>query len=340
MEMFRRVRVIAPETVVIEEVEKREPEGAEVRVAVKSTAVCGSDIHIYRGLHPYCKLPTTIGHELSGVIDAVGPNAEGASVVDRVCVEPLMTCGKCWYCVRGRYDYCENLRLRYRSGYSGYADYYYSDARWIHKLPDNVSFDEGALMEPLAGTVHAAIKTGIQLADSVCVVGDGAIGLMLAQLAVASGATRVFVLGLLSQNLEMAKRFGCVPMPSCQESIDEILRLTQNRGVDVAFEAVGLPSTFEQTLKVVKRGGKAVIFGIFERDFSAWPLAAAMTREIEIIGSSNNCWDFQRAIDLVSSGRINVKDLITHTFSLSNVSTALSLKLSPDQQAIKIILKP
>lgn len=340
MEMFRRAKIIAPETIVLEEIKKREPAVGEVRIAVKASAVCGSDMHIFSGRHPYVKLPTTIGHELAGVVEAVGPGVENLKLGDRVCVEPLITCGKCWYCQHGRYDYCENLRLKYRSDNSGYADFYYAEERWCHKLPENVSFEEGALMEPLACTVHAAMKANIQLCDSVSVMGDGPIALMLAQLAVASGATHVYVLGLLERNLELARSFGCIPMKSCQESVEEILRQTHGRGVDVAFEAVGAPVTFNQTIQVVKKGGKAIIFGIFEQDFNARPLVDAMVREVEVIGTSSYCWDFQRGLDLVSTGKIDVKSLISHTLPLADVQKAMTLKRDPSQQPLKIILKP
>lgn len=340
METFRRAKIIAPETIELEEIEKRAPQGDEVRIAVKASAVCGSDMHIFSGRHPYVKLPTTIGHELSGVVEVVGPDVQTLKTGDRVCVEPLITCGKCWYCLHGRYDYCEELRLKYRSDHSGYADVYYAQERWCHRLPENVSFAEGALMEPLACTVHAAMKANIQLCDSVAVMGDGPIALMLAQLAAAAGATRVYVLGLMERNLELARSFGCIPMMSCQESIDEILRQTNGRGVDVAFEAVGAPSTFNQTINVVRRGGKAIIFGIFEQDFNARPLVDAMVREVEVIGTSSYCWDFQRSLELVSAGKVDVKSLITHTLPLAEVQEAMMLKRDPAQQPLKIILQP
>ena len=340
MEMFRRAEITAAETIELKQVEKRAPEPGEVLIKIKVSAVCGSDMHIYSGRHPYVKLPTTIGHELSGVVEAAGAEVKGVKPGDRVCVEPLITCGTCHYCRRGRYDYCENLRLKYRSGNSAYADYYYADEQWVHKLPDNVSFDEGALMEPLACTVHAAIKAGIRLCDSVCVMGDGPIALMLARLSVVSGATRVYVLGLLERNLELAKQFGAIPMKSCMESIEEIRRQTGGRGVDVAFEAVGAPATFNQTISVVKRGGKAVIFGIFEQDFNARPLVDAMVREVEVIGTSSYCWDFQRGLELVASGRVDVKPLITHRFKLEDVKAAMDVKRDPSQQPLKIILEP
>lgn len=340
METFMYAKITKAKTIVLEQAQKRAPEAHELLIRVKASAVCGSDMHIYSGMHPYVQLPTTIGHELSGIVEAIGPEVTCFTPGDRVCVEPLMTCGECYYCKRGHYDYCQNLKLKYRSGFSAYAEYYYADERWVHHLPDSMSFDEGALMEPFACSVHAAMKADIKLCDSVAVVGDGPIALMLAQLAIASGAIKVYVLGLLERNLKLAEAFGAIPMKSTAASVEEIKKLTEGRGVDIAFEAVGRPVTFLQTIDLVKRGGKAVIFGIFEQDFNARPLIDAMVREVEVIGTSSYCWDFQRGIDLVSSGRVNLKPLITHHFKLTDVKRAMDLKSDAADQPIKIILEP
>jgi len=171
-------------------------------------------------------------------------------------------------------------------------------------------------------------------------MGDGPIALMIAQLARVNGATRVYVLGLQERNLELARRFGCIPMRSCQDSIDEIVRQTDGRGVDAAFEAVGAPATYNQAIQVVRKGGKAIIFGIFEKDFNARQTLDAMVREVEIIGTSSYCWDFQRGLELVSTGRVDVKSLVSHTFALADVQQAMTIKRNPKEQPLKIILKP
>lgn len=340
METFRSAEVTFSRNIILTTKEKRKPDSHEVLIKVKASAICGSDLHIYYGKHPYTKLPTTIGHEISGTVEAIGDSVTNISVGDRVVVEPLITCGTCYYCKRGRYDYCEHLRLKYRSGFSGYADYYYCEDRWIHKLPSSISFEEGALLEPFACTVHATMKANIQLCDSVCILGDGPIALMLTQLAVISGATKVFVLGLVKENLELAARFGAIPMRSDESSIPEIMKLTEQRGVDVVFEAVGVPETFNLSMKIVKRGGKAIIFGIFEDEFTSKALVDAMVREVNIIGTSSYCWDFQRGIELILSKKVNLKPLITHRFTLANVKNALEFKRTSKEPSLKIILEP
>lgn len=339
-ETFQRAIIVEPGKIVLEAVEKRAPAGKEVRIRVHSSAVCGSDLHIYGGRHPYVKLPTTIGHELAGVVEQVGDGVEKVKVGDRVCVEPLIACGTCYYCQRGRYDYCEHLKLKYRTGSSGYGAFYYAEERWIHKLPENVSFDEGALMEPFACAVHAVMKAKVQLCDTVCVMGDGPIGLMLAQLSRAAGGMRVFVLGLSERNLKIAEGFGCIPLKSGPEGVKEVLRQTDGRGADVSFEAVGVPATFLQTLEVTRRGGRAVIFGIFEEELRTRALMDAMVKEIEVVGTSSYCWDFERGLELLETGKVDLKPLITHHFPLSQVKEALEIKKDRGESPLKVILHP
>lgn len=340
MEYFTRGMITEPGKIGFEKIEKRDPKEKEVLIKVYSSSVCGSDMHIYRGKHPYTKLPTSIGHEIAGVVEKVGDGVTTVKVGDRVTVEPLITCGECYYCRHGRYDYCENLRLKYRSDCSGYAEYYYADEKWIHHLPDNLSFDEGSLMEPFACTVHAVMKAKIQLCERVCVFGDGPIALLLARLSVVSGATKVFVVGLQEKNLKIAEQYGCIPVLSNSEAVGKILDATDGRGVDVAFEAVGIPVTFNMAMAVTKKGGRAIIFGIFEDEFSTKALVDAMVKEVEVIGTSSYCWDFQRAIELASSGKVDLKPLITHHYPLSQVNEAMQSKNRSGDTPLKIILNP
>ncbi|MCI8296294.1 MAG: alcohol dehydrogenase catalytic domain-containing protein [Lachnospiraceae bacterium] len=339
-ETFQRAVITEPGKIVLEEVEKRAPGLKEVRIRVHASAVCGSDLHIYSGRHPYVKLPTTIGHELAGVVEQVGDGVEKVKVGDRVCVEPLIACGTCYYCQRGRYDYCEHLKLKYRTGSSGYGEFYYAEERWVHKLPEDVSFEEGALMEPFACAVHAVMKAKVRLGDTVCVMGDGPIALMLAQLSRAAGGTHVFVLGLSEKNLAVAEDFGCIPLRSGPDGVKEVLEQTEGRGVDVSFEAVGVPATFLQTLEVTRRGGRAVIFGIFEEELRTRALMDAMVKEIQVVGTSSYCWDFERGLELLETGRIDLKPLITHHFPLSQVKEALEIKKDRDASPLKVILHP
>lgn len=339
-ETFRSAEIISPGVISLRRVEKRKPKDYEVLIRIKSSAVCGSDVHIFTGKHPYTKLPSAIGHEISGLVEEIGKEVKTVKVGNRVCVEPLITCNNCYYCKRGRYNYCEKLKLKYRSGYSGYAEYYYAEERWIHHLPNNISFDEGALIEPLAVAVHAVSRAGINLCDSICIVGDGPVALMIMQVAYTAGAGDIFLLGIQDKNLKIAEKFGAISLKNNEKAVQEVLKRTCNRGVNVSFEVVGLTETFDQALSVVCKGGRSVITGIFEEKLCSQQLRDSMVREVNVIGTSSYCWDFEKAILLASYGRIDLKSLITHKFKLEDVEKAMSLKIERKEQPIKIILKP
>lgn len=340
MSTFTRAKIYEAGRVELEQVEKRDPRDNEVLIKIDSAAVCGGDLHMFRGRHPYVKFPCTIGHEVAGVVEAVGRNVTRVKIGDRVTSEPFMTCGECYWCKRGRYDYCENLKLKYKNGYSGFGQYYYSEEKFTHILSDCIPLEVGSMMEPFACSVHAVRKGMINLGDTVCVIGDGPIALMMGRNSVISGASRVFLAGHHERNLKIAEDYGCIPVISNDKTMDYILENTNGIGVDVVFEAVGVPETFNLAMKIPRRGGKAIIFGLFEDDFSAKSLVDAMTREIEVIGSNSYCWDFQRGIQLVESGKVDLKPLITDYYPLSKLNEALAAKNTSAGRPIKIIIKP
>ena len=138
----------------------------------------------------------------------------------------------------------------------------------------------------------------------------------------------------------MAEDFGCIPLRSGPDGVKEVLEQTEGRGVDVSFEAVGVPATFLQTLEVTRRGGRAVIFGIFEEELRTRALMDAMVKEIQVVGTSSYCWDFERGLELLETGRIDLKPLITHHFPLSQVKEALEIKKDRDASPLKVILHP
>ena len=162
----------------------------EVLVKVKASAICGSDLHIARGLHPSAPLPVTIGHEFSGDIVAVGSQVTAARVGERVTVEPSIVCGKCDACRHGEYSYCEHISFTYRNGDGAMADYVVVKEPYVYELPDYLSYETGALVEPLAVATHAVRRAGITLGETVLIIGAGAIGMMVAAMCRRAGAQR------------------------------------------------------------------------------------------------------------------------------------------------------
>jgi len=338
----RMAVVTRPEVVEFRSVKIPSMKDDQVLIKVKASAICGSDLHIYRGRHPSAPLPCTFGHELCGEVVEVGEKVHMVKVGDRVCVEPLITCGHCYYCLRGQYNYCVNLKLKYRSGEGAFSDYYIASERWVHILKENISYEEGCLMEPLAVAVHAGRKALISPGDSAAIFGDGAIGLMLLQIVRSWGVYPAILVGIIDKNLELAATLGASRTINARklDPVKEILASTEGLGVDASFEAVGLNTTFNQCVSSLKNGGRAVIAGVFEEPLVPEDLRFELAKEKQIIGTSSYRWDFESAIDLVHKGIVHLKPLITHTFPLSELKTALEKKSNAQSGAIKIVMYP
>ena len=159
---------IVTEPGIIEFQERALPElgTKDVLIKVKAASICGSDLHVYKGKHPSAPLPVAVGHEVSGEVVRIGGNVSGVALSDRVAVEPVIACGKCHFCLRGKYHLCTKISFQYRQGQGGFAPYFVVNERWLHKLPEDISYEEGALIEPLAVAIHAVTKGCISIGQT------------------------------------------------------------------------------------------------------------------------------------------------------------------------------
>ena len=310
----------------------------EVLVHIRASAICGSDLHIARGRHPSAPIPCTIGHEFSGDVIAVG---EGVSTVfpgERVTVEPCIVCGKCAACRRGEYSYCEHISFTYRNGDGAMADYIAVKAPYVYELPDYLTYETGALTEPLSVATHAVRRADIRLGESVLIIGAGAIGMLVAAMCRQSGAKQIVIADVSDARLETALQLGATHAVN-SEKCDleaEISRLTDGRGVDKSFECVGLESCFHQAVNTLRRGGTATVVGIYENQDLHFAPARLVTHEIRIQGAQGYCWDFPIAI--AAAKDIPLEKLITHRFPLSDLQAALDTALDRNSGSIKVVL--
>ena len=313
----------------------------DVLIRVKAASICGSDLHIYKGKHPAVTLPTSIGHELSGVVEQVGKAVEHIHGGERVSIEPTIACGKCYFCQRGHYHHCTNLSFQYRQGQGGFTSVFIAEERWVHPIPDSISFAEGALIEPLSVAVHAAHKSGLTLGESSAIFGAGAIGLLLLQVLQAMGSSTVFITDIQEHRLRKSLDLGAAAAFNnlTDDAVMNILQRTDSLGVDKAFEAVGIQSTLQQALNVLKKGGTAVLVGLFEQAEVNLPANIFVQKEITLMGSLGYSWDFPRAISLVENKRVNLKSLITHRFPLDELQKGFEVLLDPKQEAIKVVIE-
>jgi 2-desacetyl-2-hydroxyethyl bacteriochlorophyllide A dehydrogenase len=313
----------------------------DVLLRVKASSICGGDLHLFKGKHPLASLPLPIGHEISGEVIEIGQSVSRVSAGDRVAVEPVIICEKCYFCLRGEYHLCQNIRYQYSAGQGGFTPYFVASENWVHRLPDFVSYEEGALLEPLAVAVHAARKAQVDLGHSAAIFGAGGIGLFLLQVVKAVGCGSAFIVDLLDHRLDTALTLGATLAINAarEDPVERILKETGGLGMDRSFEAVGLEKTLQQSIHSLKKGGVCVVIGLFEEPHNVnFPVNLFAQREIQVRGCRGYCWDFQVALELVKNRRVNLKPLISHQLPLNDLPHAFEILLDPKAQACKVVI--
>lgn len=321
----RSIRPLAPE---------------EVLIRIRSSALCGSDLHTVRGRHPSVPLPATIGHEFSGDVIALGDAAPRHLLGKRVTAEPCRSCGQCPACLRGEYQLCKSLQFIYRSGDGALADYIVVRSSSVLVLPDALSYDVGALIEPLSVAVHTVRRADVQLGDTVLILGDGPIGLLTAAVCRRSGATRILLAGHSDARLALALQFGATDTLNTHghDPAAWALELTEQFGVDKGFECVGSETCLTQAISALRRGGVLTISGICEQPRITWDISQLVSRELTIQGAQGYCRDFPAALSLAAE--LPMEQLVTHSFSLDQLPQALETALDRTSGSLKIMLHP
>jgi len=317
----------------------RDPGLHEVMIKVCNAAICGSDLHLFKGKHPSASLPVAVGHELSGQVVRTGKDVTGIVEGDRVTVEPVIACGKCYFCQRGKYHLCTDVSFQYRVGQGAFAEYFYAPDTRVYKLTNSISYQEGALIEPLSVALHAVKNSGISIGQSSAVIGAGAIGLLVAQLLNNISGKKTFISDLNDFRVQKSIDLGALGVFSRKgENLSEIVMdQTDKLGVDHVFEAVGREATLVQGLQLLKKGGKLTLLGIFEEPNPTIPINLFVQREISLSGSQGYVWDFQDAIDLVTNKKIHLRELITTQLPLDQLQKGFDLLCQPGNNQLKIV---
>ena len=328
----------------LREVPEPEVEDAEVKIKVKAVGICGSDLHIYKGdIGIPTRIPFTIGHEFSGIITQVGKNVTRFKVGDRVTAEnSRYTCGHCHYCMTGNYNLCKK-RLATGSAFDGaYADYCVVPENRVYALPDNVDFLTAALTDPSACVYHAVHDlTGVNAGDTVLITGSGAMGLFAVQYVKANGGIAI-ITGLAqdAKRLALAQQLGADHIINVSETDieDEVKRITDNKGVDIALECSGNQQAAAGCLSLLRRQGKYTQIGIFGKPITL-DLDKVLYGEIKLTGSFSQKYSgWKAALELASLGKIQARPLITDILPLEQWETGF--KRSFAGQAIKVVFQP
>ncbi len=323
------------------DVQKPVPGPGDVLIRVEAASICGTDIHIVRKGFPGVEPPVTLGHEFSGVVAELGPGVEGIAVGERVTAEPFYPCGECHWCRIGAYNHCSDLGAHgfYIDG--GMAEYVVASGERVFRLPPDVSFEEGAVVEPATNCVYSVDRVGLREGESVLVMGDGFAGLVFVQLARRLNAKPIVMVGHHDNRLEIAKAMGAdlVVNNKREDPTDGVSSLTNGMGADLVIEAAGSRSSFLLAMQLVRNQGRILQFGVPEGEVSV-DLSPILMKELTIVGSRASPGAWQETVELVVSRQIDVRPMISQVFALNDTLRAFETAERRLDDSIKVFLKP
>ncbi|KRT82776.1 hypothetical protein AMK59_4469, partial [Oryctes borbonicus] len=300
------------------------PNDDQVLLRMEAVGICGSDVHyLVKGYigHFVLRQPMVIGHEAAGTVVEVGKNVKNLKPGDRVAIEPGVSCRRCSYCKEGRYHLCPDMVFCATPPVHGnLARYYVHDADFCFKLPDHVSFEEGAVLEPLSVGVHGCKRAGVGVGSIVLVLGAGPIGLVTMLAAKAFGASTVLITDILQRRLDLAKEMGADHTLLVDKNVSDeeiIKQVVEKLGGQptISMDCSGAEQSVRIAIQATKSGGCALLIGMGLSEMTV-PLANALIREVDIRGVFRYCNDYPTSLDLIATGKINVKPLITHHYTL------------------------
>jgi 2-desacetyl-2-hydroxyethyl bacteriochlorophyllide A dehydrogenase len=296
----------------------------EVLIGVEACGVCGTDVHIVEGTSR-SNPPVVLGHEYCGVVEDVGSGVKDLQTGQRVAVDPNIFCGACYYCHRGLVHLCSHLRALGVDIDGGMADRCVVPSTQVYRVPEGMPAEVAALVEPVSCGVHGIDLAGIETGDTVAVIGGGTMGLVMAQLARASGAARVLVVEPLEQKRAIAEQRGVdLVLDPATDDVPSTIRDLTGVGADVVIECVGKPETVQLSTELARRGGTVEIFGVCPIGATT-PLEPNMVyfKELRIVGSYINPHTFDRALALLASGAVTTEGFTIERFPLEGVAEAL-----------------
>lgn len=328
-----------PGVIEFNEVPEPMPGSGEIKVRMKRIGVCGSDIHVNHGKHPFTSYPVVQGHEVSAEVVEVGAGVEGFKPGDKVTIQPQVVCGKCYPCTHGMYNACESLKVMGFQTTGMASDYFVTEAEKAVKLPEDMSWDHGSMIEPLAVAVHAVRRFGDIADKSVLVLGGGTIGNLVAQTAKAMGAARVLLSELSEYRLAAAEKCGiAIVNPGKEELKDKMASFYGADGADVIFECVGVNATMDQAINYARKGSDIIVVGVFG-GMANMNAALIQDHELRLSGTAMyRVEDYVKAIELVGARLIEFDALITDHVPFREYTSAYKLIDEQKDKAMKVII--
>lgn len=330
----------APREIRFDRVPVPQPGPGQVLVKIKRIGICGSDIHVYHGKHPYTKYPVTQGHEVSGRIAAVGEGVTGFRVGQKVTIEPQVFCGKCHPCTHGKYNLCESLKVMGFQTTGTASEYFAVDQSKVDLLPESMDFDEGAMLEPLAVTVHAAKRAGDVKGLNVCVLGCGPIGILLIQSLKAFGAAKVLATDVSDYRLELAKQCGADVTVNTKnaEFGRAMLDAFGPDKADIIYDCAGNDITMDQAIQNARKGSTIILVAVYA-GLAHCDLAKLNDSELDLNTTMMyRHEDYVDAIRLVGEGKIQLQPLMSKHFAFQDYLAAYEYIDNNRETTMKVIV--
>lgn len=329
-----------PGEILFREIERPLPQAGQVSIRMMRLGICGSDIHVYHGEHPFTSYPVTQGHEVSGVIDALGPGVEHFRVGQKVTVQPQVVCGKCHPCRHGKYNLCEELKVMGFQTTGMASDYFVVDAEKVLALPEEMSFDEGAMLEPLAVAVHAVRRFGDIEGKDVAVLGAGPIGNLVAQTAKGLGARRVLITDVSDYRLALAKECGADIAVNTRTK-DFGVAMVEAFGpdkADVIYDCAANDITMGQAIQHARKGSTIILVGVYA-GMAKVDLAVLNDHELDLNTTMMyRQEDFEGAIRLVKEGKIRLQPLMSKHFAFQDFLAAYQYIDANRETTMKVLV--
>ncbi len=338
---MRAAVLYGPGDLKLEERPKPTPKPGEAVVRVKVCGICRSDYHYWKHGRIgefVVRKPLILGHEACGVVEEVGEGVE-LKPGDPVVIEPGVPCGKCWYCRTGRYNLCPGVVFMGTPPVDGaFVEYVAWRSDFLYRMPPAMSFEEGAMVEPLAVALQAVSRAGLRPGSTVAIFGVGAIGMVTLEAVKAAGAGKIITVDVDDWKLDLALRSGADVTVNArkEDPVEAIRRATGGEGVDYAFEASGAERASYQAVKSTRRGGVVTLIGLYASDEFQYPVLEAVIKEVDIRGVHRYANMFQPAIRLVSKRAVKVKHLVTHKLPLEKIEEGFRIMDEGREKYVKI----
>ena len=338
---MKQAVMTAPGRIEIQDIPKPEAGPNQVVVKVKNIGICGSDIHVYHGKHPYTSYPVVQGHEISGEVEVVGSEVTGVQQGDRITIQPQIVCGKCYACRHGSYHICDNLKVMGFQTTGAASEYFTVDAEKLLKLPEQISLEHGAMVEPLAVAVHALGRYGQVAGKKILVLGAGPIGNLVAQAAKGMGADQVMIVDISDFRIRLAEKCGIDhTVNNSRADLGEELQYAFGKDrADLILECVGINTTIEQAIQHARKGTGIIVVGVFG-DKATVDLGLVQDRELKLIGTlMYQEKDFCKAIELMAERKVVLEPLITDYFDFQDYQKAYEYIEEKKDKTMKVMIR-